>query len=120
MLKSGYPTWAPLGDGNATVERAEPTRYRSDWGALPGAATTLGVTFAAESAAPGMARRSRSGRSVVPIGRTRGLTRGDLWLNRSTAAIEVDPTDGRVTLGGEPLTFGPVDEVPLSRRYFLR
>ncbi|MFL5645008.1 MAG: urease subunit alpha, partial [Chloroflexota bacterium] len=120
VLKSGYPTWAPLGEGNATVERAEPTRYRADWGALPGAAGALGVTFAAGSAAPGLARRSRSGRSVVGIDRTRGLSRDDLWLNRSTAAIEVDPTDGVVTLRGEPLAFGPVDDVPLSRRYFLR
>ncbi len=32
VLKSGYPAWAPLGEGNATVERAEPTRYRPDWG----------------------------------------------------------------------------------------
>jgi len=28
--------------------------------------------------------------------------------------------DGRVTLDGAPLAIDPVDEVPLSRRYFLR
>ena len=32
VLKAGFAAWAPLGDGNATVERAEPTRYRADWG----------------------------------------------------------------------------------------
>ena len=32
VLKGGYPAWAPLGEGNATVERAEPTRYQPDWG----------------------------------------------------------------------------------------
>ncbi len=32
VLKSGYAAWAPLGEGNASVERAEPTRYRPDWG----------------------------------------------------------------------------------------
>jgi urease alpha subunit len=56
----------------------------------------------------------------VGIGRTRGLSRDDLWSNRATAPIEVDPVDGKVTLDGKPLAFGPVDEVPLSRRYFLR
>ncbi len=60
------------------------------------------------------------GREVVPIGRTRGLTRNDLWLNRTTAPIEIDPTDGRVTLDGEPLAIEPVTELPLNRRYFLR
>jgi urease alpha subunit len=37
-----------------------------------------------------------------------------------TAPIEVDVTDGRVTLDGRPLAVDPVAEVPLSRRYFLR
>lgn len=120
VLKSGVAAWGPLGDGNATVERAEPTRYRPDWGAAPGVAPRLGVTFAAPSAADRLRRSSVGGREVVPIGRTRGLTRNDLWLNRATAPIEIDPTDGRVTLRGEPLAIAPVDDLPLNRRYFLR
>ena len=48
VLKSGMAAWAPLGEGNASVERAEPTRYRPDWGGLGSApARRLGVTFAA-------------------------------------------------------------------------
>jgi urease subunit alpha len=120
VLKSGYQAWAPLGDGNASVERSEPTRFRPDWGGSGLVAERLGVTFAAASAADGLGRRDGAGREVVAIGRTRGLTRADLWANRATPAIEIDPGDGRVTLGPEALAFGPVDEVPLSRRYFLR
>ncbi|HUQ77723.1 MAG TPA: urease subunit alpha [Patescibacteria group bacterium] len=120
VLKSGVAAWGPLGDGNASVERAEPTRYRPDWGAAPGVAPRLGVTFAAASSADVLRRRSVGGREVVPIGQTRGLTRADLWLNRATAPIEIDPTDGRVTLGGDLLAIEPVDDLPLSRRYFLR
>jgi urease subunit alpha len=120
VLKSGFAAWGPLGEGNATVEGAEPTRYRADWGGTPGLAPRLGVTFASASAADAVRRRSAGGRDVLPIGRTRGLKRADLWLNRSTAAIEIDPTDGRVTLDGQSLAVDPVDELPLSRRYFLR
>ncbi|MDQ3129038.1 MAG: urease subunit alpha [Chloroflexota bacterium] len=120
VLKSGVAAWGPLGEGNATVERAEPTRYRPDWGAAPGVAPRLGVTFAAPSAADRLRRSSVGGREIVPIGRTRGLTRNDLWLNRATAPIEVDPIDGQVTLGGEPLAIAPVSDLPLNRRYFLR
>jgi urease subunit alpha len=120
VLKSGTAAWAPLGDGNATVERAEPTRYRADWGGSTGLAPRLGVTFASSTAAAALRRRSVGGREVVAIGRTRGLTRSDLWLNRATAPIEIDPTDGRVTLDGRLLAIEPVDELPLSRRYFLR
>jgi urease subunit alpha len=120
VLKSGVAAWGPIGEGNATVERAEPTRYRADWGGAPGLAPRLGVTFASASAADAVRRRRGGGRQVLPIGRTRGLTREDLWTNRVTAPIEIDPTDGRVTLDGRPLAIEPVDELPLSRRYFLR
>ena len=120
VLKSGVAAWAPLGEGNATVERAEPTRYRPDWGGSTGLAARLGVTFASASAADGLRRRSVGGREIVPIGRTRGLTRDDLWLNRATAPIEIGPADGRVTLDGRPIAIEPVDELPLNRRYFLR
>ena len=120
VLKSGFPAWGPLGEGNATVERAEPTRYRPDWGGIGRAATHLGVTFAAESAAATLRRAAPDGREVVPIGQTRGLTRVDLLLNRASPQIEVDPVDGWVTLDDRRLAIDPVDEVPLSRRYFLR
>jgi len=120
VLKSDFPAWAPLGEGNATVERAEPTRYRPDWGGTPAASRRLGVTFLAASAMGPVARRSIAGRELVPIGPTRGLTRNDLWFNRATPAIEIDPVDGAVTLDDRQLAIDPVDEVPLSRRYFLR
>ena len=120
VLKAGMPAWAPLGEGNATVEGAEPTRYRPDWGGTPVAARRLGVTFAAPGAAAGMRDRERGGRRVVEIGRTRGLTRADLHANRAVAPIEIDPRDGRVTLAGRPLAVDPVSDVPLSRRYLLR
>jgi urease subunit alpha len=121
VLKAGMMAWGPLGEGNATVERAEPTRYLPDWGGLPDAARRLGVTFAAPAAAARLrSAGSRGGREIVEIGRTRGLSRADLHVNRATAPVQVDPLDGRVTLAGRALAVAPVSEVPLSRRYFLR
>ena len=121
VLKSGFAAWAPLGEGNAAVERAEPTRYRPDWGGTGRAATSLGVTFVAAGAGPAVCERlRRGGRTLASIGRTRGLGRTDLAHNRATAAVAVDPIDGRVTLAGRPLAVEPVAEVPLSRRYLLR
>jgi len=119
-FKAGHPTWGPIGDGNATVERAEPTRYRPDWGGLTTAAADLSLTFVSAAAAPDLAARLGTRRRLTPIGRVRGLTRADLARNRATAAIDIDPMDGRVTLDGRPLAVDPVREVPLSRRYLLR
>ncbi len=118
------PAWAPLGEGNATVERAEPTRYRPDWGGSGRAAASLSATFvsargAADRRASDPARVVRADASS-PVAATRGLTRESLARNRATAPIEIDPTDGRVTLAGRPLAVEPVDDLPLNRRYFLR
>ena len=123
VLKAGFNAWAPLGEGNATVERAEPTRYQADWGGSGPAAANLSVTFVSERAAadPVLGRRlAGAGRSLVPVRRTRGLTRADFVRNRSTAPIEIDPVDGRVTLAGRPLEVEPVSDLPLNRRYWLR
>ena len=121
VLKGGLAAWAPLGEGNASVERAEPTRYRPDWAGRGRAAASTSVTFVsgATAAAPSPLLAAH-GRRLVAVGRTRGLTRDALVHNRATADIEVDVRDGRVTLDGRPLAVDPVAEVPLSRRYLLR
>jgi len=119
VLKGGMAAWAPLGEGNATVERAEPTRYRPDWGGRPRAAGSLSATFVS-SVATGSPELRRHGREIVAVRGTRGLTRGSLARNRAVAAVDVDVTDGAVSLEGRPLAIPPVTDVPLSRRYLLR
>jgi len=119
VLKGGMAAWAALGDGNASVERAEPSRYRSDWGGRPRAAGSLSATFVS-SASTGSPELRRLGREVIAVSGTRGLSRESLVRNRAIAAIEVDVTDGSVTLEGRPLAMEPVAEVPLSRAYLLR
>jgi urease subunit alpha len=121
IFKSGYPAWAPLGEGNASVERAEPTRYRPDFGGLAAIAPSLGVTFVS-GAAPRdrLATRLGTARRLVPVRGCRGLTHQSLARNRATAPIDIDPFDGKVTLAGRPLEVEPATEVPLSRRYLLR
>jgi len=121
VIKGGHAAWSPLGDGNASVERAEPTRYAREWAGSPHAAPSVAVTFVSSSAdSAALRQRLDSGRRFVPVAGCRGLTRASLAWNRSTAAVEVDPLDGRVSLGGVPVAADPATEVPLSRRYFLR
>jgi urease subunit alpha len=121
IFKGGYPTWGPIGEGNATVERAEPTRYRADWGADANVAPRVAVTFvsgAVDRAA--LAERLGTRRMLVPVRGCRGLTRMSLARNHATAPIEIDPGDGRVTLDGRVLAIEPASDLPLNRRYFLR
>jgi len=122
ILKAGHPAWAPLGDGNASVERAEPTRYAADWGGMPGAAASLAVTFVSGAVdAERLARRLGTSRRLVPVRGCRGLTRADLRWNRAVAPVEIDVRDGGVSLAGRLLAVEPVaNDLPLNRRYFLR
>ena len=119
VLKSGMAAWGPLGEGNATVEGAEPTRYRPDWGGIGRSAASLSTTFVSARAVGSPELRSH-GRALKAVHGTRGLTRESLARNRAVAAIEVDVRDGSVSLDGRPLAVEPVTEVPLSRRYLLR
>ena len=122
VLKGGAYAWGPIGEGNATVEYSEPTRYRADWGGSGGVARSVSVTFVSGSfdGTGPVARRLGPDRRFVPVAGTRGIDRGDLRLNRAVAAIEIDPLDGRVTLAGRPLAVEPATDLPLNRRYFLR
>jgi urease subunit alpha len=123
VIKAGFRAWAPLGEGNSTVKRAEPTRFAADWGGTGRAGAAASLTFVSElgAADPRLVERlAAGGRTVVPVRGTRGLTRSDLVWNRATAPIEIDLADGRVTLAGRPLASEPVVEVPLNRRYWLR
>jgi urease subunit alpha len=123
VLKAGFAAWGPLGEGNATVERAEPTRFQPDWGGSGAAASSLSLTFVSSRGAANRhlaTRLGATGRTVTAVRGTRGLTRADLALNRATAPIEIDPSDGRVTLAGHPLAVMPVEDLPMNRRYWLR
>jgi urease subunit alpha len=121
VLKGGARAWGPLGDGNASLERAEPTRYGADWAALGLAPSDVSLTFVAAAAADGrLAERLGTRRRLVAAHGCRGLTRRSLWANRAKAPIDVDPRDGTVSLGGRVLACDPVADVPLSRRYLLR
>lgn len=121
VIKGGLPAWGPLGEGNATVEGAEPTRYRPDWGGMGRTAPRLSATFVSASAAPRLASSlGVDGRQVIAVRGTRGLTRDALVRNRTVAPIGIDVRDGTVRLYGETLAIDPVRKVPLSRRYLLR
>ncbi len=121
VLKAGFHAWAPLGEGNSSLERSEPTRYLRDWGAYGTASAGVGLTFVSRMGLEaGIAGRLGTRRRVVAVYGCRGLTRADLWSNRATAPVDVSPADGTVTLGGRILAADPVSDVPLSRRYFLR
>jgi urease subunit alpha len=120
VLKSGVVAWSAMGEGNASVHGAQPTRYGPDWGATGVAPAAVSTTFvSAASLDAGIAGRLGTRRRLVAVQGTRSIRRDDLARNRTVPAIDVSPEDGTVTLDGRVLRTEPVSEVPLSRRYLL-
>jgi urease subunit alpha len=119
VLKGGVVAWSAMGEGNASVHGAEPTRYGPDWGGLGAAAARTSVTFVSQAALDaGFA--ATTGRRVVAVHGTRGLTRDALIANRATPTdMTISPDDGTVAVGGRVLAVEPTVVVPLSRRYLL-
>lgn len=120
VFKGGHFAWGPSGEGNATVEGAEPRRYGPHWGGTGRAAAALSVTFVSRAAVEsGLAARLGGERRLVAVSGTRSVRREHLIAGRSCPAVEVDRRAGTVRLEGRVLAADPVTEVPLSRRYLL-
>jgi urease subunit alpha len=120
ILKGGHFAWGAFGEGNASVEDAEPRRYGPHWGGLGRTPASLSVTFTSAAALDaGLPARLGSKRRFVPVRGTRSVRRDTLVAGRSWPQVAVDPGDGTVSLDGRVLAAQPVAEVPLSRRYLL-
>ena len=121
VFKGGVVAWSAMGEGNASVHGAEPTRFGPDWGAMGDAATRLSTSFVSAAALDSnIARTLGTARRVAAVRGTRGITRSDLVVNTAAPAdLEVSPVDGTVTIGGRVLACEPTARVPLSRRYRL-
>jgi urease subunit alpha len=120
VLKAGHFAWGPLGEGNASVEAAEPVVFGPHWAAMGSAPAAVGLTFVSQAAIKsGLRERLGSKRRFVAVSGTRGVRRSSLVANTAVANIQIDPGDGTVRMGGRLVTSPPADEVPLSSRYFL-
>jgi urease subunit alpha len=120
VLKGGAFAWGAIGQGNATIEGAEPVRQGRHWAGTGRAGSSVAATFVSRAALDaGIRERLRSRRRFVAVRETRGLTRDSFVANRAAPPIEVDRRDGTVTLEGRVLAAEPVADVPLSRRYLL-
>ncbi len=119
VIKGGHFAWGALGEGNATVESAQPVRYGPHWGASA-AAAHLSTTFVSEAGLEaGVRDRLQSARRFSVVRETRSVSRSSLVRNAVALPIEVDPSDGMVSLDGRVLAVDPVSQVPFSRRYLL-
>ena len=120
VLKGGMIALANMGDPNASIPTPQPTFYRPQFAAHGKARFRTCVTFVSQASLDGgLADELEVDKRLVPITKTREITKGDLLYNESCPNIEVDPETYTVKVDGQVLTCEPLAEVPLAQRYFL-
>ena len=120
VMKGGFVTWGPMGEGNATVPGSEPTSYGPMFGGIginPSALSALFVS--SDSIESGLDRRLRTARSLRPVTGVRTVRKGAMLHNSVSPHIEVDGQAAQVTVDDVPVTSEAVTQVPLNRLYRL-
>jgi urease subunit alpha len=120
ILKGGLIAYANMGDPNASIPTPQPTFYRPQFAAHGRARGSTSVTFVSQAAIEyGFLDHLHLCKRLVPVSKTRTLTKRDLLWNDSLPKIEVDPETYTVKADGRELRCEPAGELPMAQRYFL-
>ncbi|MFE7110315.1 urease subunit alpha [Streptomyces sp. NPDC057575] len=120
VIKGGQIAYAQMGDANASIPTPQPVLPRPMFGAVGRSPAAGSLNFVADAAIQdGLPERLGLGKSFVPIGSTRGVTKADMRENDATPRVQVDPDSFAVTIDGEPVEPAPAAELPMAQRYFL-
>jgi urease subunit alpha len=120
ILKGGLIAYANMGDPNASIPTPQPTFYRPQFAAHGRARGSTSVTFVSQAAIEyGFLDHLHLCKRLVPVSKTRTLTKRDLLWNDSLPKIEVDPETYTVKADGRELRCEPASELPMAQRYFL-
>ncbi|WP_372814464.1 urease subunit alpha [Paenibacillus sp.] len=122
IIKGGFIAWSTMGEANGSLMTCQPIMYRPQYGAFGGNPNTLSYIFVNRAALDkGIAQKlPASAGKFVPVKNTRNLGKKDMVRNDYCPNITVDPELYRVEIDGEPVTCEPLEEVPLSKLYFIR
>mgnify|MGYP001759712131 CR=1 FL=1 len=118
IIKGGLVVAAQIGDPNASIPTPEPVNPRPMWATEGGATGATCLHFVSQAALdagdlPEVARRYSA------VKNTRTIGKADMVLNSETPDIQVNPETYGVYVNGEHMTCEPVDDLPLTQKYFL-
>ncbi len=120
VIKGGMPAWGALGDGNATVEGAEPRVYGPLFGGRGRSAAALSITFVSQASLDaGLQQRLSGHRQLQPVKNTRVVSKKNMLFNDAMPPVRVHPVTHEVTINGEKIGIEPLSSVPLSRLYIV-
>ena len=120
VIKSGVISWANMGDPNASLPTPQPCLYRPMFGAIGKALPESCITFVSQAAADrNISQRLGLCRRVLPVSRTRQLTKQHMIRNASMPNIEVNPETFEVMVNNVHAYVKPAEKFPLAQLYWF-
>lgn len=120
VIKGGVINWANMGDANASLPTPQPCLYRPMFGAFGGAMPASCISFVSQAACRnGIAEHLGLRRQVLPVRRTRQLSKGDMVRNGATPRIDVNPESFEVMVNNIHAYVKPAERFPLSQLYWF-
>ena len=120
-VKGGFISHAVMGDPNGSLMTGQPLKYRPQYGSLGANASRLSYSFVTKAAIEnGLESKLRTHQTLMPVRRTRTISKRDLILNDYMPNIEIDPETYNVYIDGERITVKPAKTLPLTQLFYFR
>ena len=120
VIKGGAISWSNMGDPNASLPTPQPCYYRPMFGAFGRTMPGTCISFVSQAAVHNdIKRRLKLDRVVLPVRRTRQLTKHDMVLNAATPRIDVNPETFDVAINGERIDIKPAAAFSLGQLYWF-
>lgn len=120
VIKGGLINWANMGDPNASLPTPQPMYMRPMFGAFGTALPKSCISFVSNAAIQNCVKeRYCLERLVLPVRRTRQLTKFNMVRNNAMPSIEVNPETFRVTVDGYPIAIKPAKSFPMAQLHWF-
>lgn len=120
VIKGGFISWASMGDPNASLPTPQPCLYRPMFGAFGSAMPASCISFVSQAAVRnGIAEELGLSRRVLPVRRTRQLTKADMLRNGAMPRIDVNPETFEVMVNNIKAIVKPAERFPLAQLYWF-
>ena len=120
VIKGGSIVWSQMGDANASIPTPGPVYGRPMFANYGLSKVKSSINFLSKNAIDlEVPKRLGLQKKCVAVENTRAVNKNDLKLNCLLPDISVDPQTYEVLANGELLTCEPLNEVPMTQRYFL-
>ena len=120
VVKGGSIVWSQMGDANASIPTPGPVHGRPMFASFGQSLIKSSFTFLSKnSIEQNIPNKLGLQKKCIAVENTRNINKSHLKLNSKLPNISVDPQTYEVFSDGELLTCEPLDEVPMTQRYFL-